>query len=124
MPFPCRAVKRTTLPVGEMLLVSVGEQLFSTDLAMDKAYSGTNMRIIAEKLNYNPIVPPKRNSKEPWEYDKEKYKKRNKTERLFERIKRRFRKVFTRCGKLDVVCLAFVCFSLIIESLRFCVNTP
>jgi len=83
-------------PAGEELLITVGEQLTLTDLAMDKAYSGTNMRIIAETLNFNPIIPPKSNSTGSWQYDTEKYKLRNKIERLFERIKRRFCKVFTR----------------------------
>lgn len=111
-------------PEGENLLVAVGERPILTDLAMDKAYSGVNIRIISETLNFNPIVPPKSNSKEPWDYDKEKYKQRNKIERLFERIKRRFRKVFTRYDKLDVIYLAFVYFALIVEYLKFSVNTP
>ncbi len=109
---------------GAQLLITIGEQTISTDLAMDKAYSSTKMRLTAEILGYNPIVPSKRDVKEPWDYDKEKYKGRNKIERLFGRIKTRFRKVFTRYDKLDVVYLAFVYFALIMESLRISVNTP
>ena len=111
-------------PVGESLLSAVGEQFITTDLVMDKAYCGENMRITAEILGFNPIVPPKSNYKQPWAYDKEKYKLRNRIERLFGRIKRRFRKVFTRYDKLDVVYLAFIHFALIIEILKISVNTP
>ena len=35
-----------------------------------------------------PVVPPKSNRKDPWDYDKELYKQRNQVERLFRRIKR------------------------------------
>jgi transposase len=90
---------------------------------MDKAYGSKKLRLIAEILNYNVVVPPKSNAKQPWEYDKEKYKQRNIVERLFCRIKTRYRKVFTRYDKLDVMFLAFVYLALIIEYLIY-VNTP
>ncbi|MCI8480445.1 MAG: transposase, partial [Oscillibacter sp.] len=41
---------------------------------------------------------------------------RNQVERLFRRIKR-FRRVFTRYDKLDVIFLSFVYFALIIDTL-------
>jgi transposase len=90
---------------------------------MDKAYGGENLRIIAQELNYNVIVPPKSNAKQPREYDKEKHKRRNMVERLFCKIKTRYRKVFTRYDKLDVIYLAFVFLALITEKL-FYANTP
>jgi len=90
---------------------------------MDKAYGSENLRILAKYLNYNVVVPPKSNIKEPWEYDKEKYKHRNIVERLFCRIKTKYRKVFTRYDKLDVIYLAFVYLALIVEHLIY-VNTP
>ena len=54
--------------------------------------------------------------KEQWDYDKELYKQRNQVERLFRRLKR-FRRIFTRYDKLDVVFLAFVYFALIVDAL-------
>lgn len=63
-----------------------------------------------------PVVPPKKNRKNPWSYDEQLYKQRNQVERLFRRIKR-FRRVFTRYDNLDVVFLSFVCFALIIDAL-------
>lgn len=91
---------------------------------MDKAYEGDSMREKAVKCGFSPVVPPKSNRKDPWDYDKEAYKERNRIERLFCRIKARFRKVFTRYDKLDVIYLGFVYFALIIEMLQFYVNTP
>ena len=68
------------------------------------------------ELGYIPVVPPKRNHKNPWNYDKELYKQRNQVERLFRRIKR-FRRIFTRYDKLDVIFLSFVYFALVIDAL-------
>jgi len=53
---------------------------------------------------------------EPWEYDKELYKQRNQVERLFRRLKR-FRRIFTRYDKLDVIFLSFVYFALVMDAL-------
>ena len=49
---------------------------------MDRAYSGKKMRELAAMLGYEPVVPPKKNFKEQWDYDKELYKRRNEIERL------------------------------------------
>ncbi len=42
-----------------------------------------------------PVVPPKSNRLDPWEYDRELYKKRNEIERLFRRLKG-FRRIVSR----------------------------
>ena len=83
---------------------------------MDRAYAGQKIRELAVKLGYEPIVPPKKNFKEQWEYDKELYKQRNEIERFFRRIKR-FRRIFTRYDKLDVVFEGFILFAIVIDSL-------
>ena len=83
---------------------------------MDRAYEGDETRTLALALGYMPVVPPKKNRKNPWNYDEQLYKQRNQVERLFRRIKR-FRRVFTRYDKLDVVFLSFVYFALIIDTL-------
>ena len=66
---------------------------------------------------YIPVVPPKRNRKFPWEYDKELYKRRNTVERFFLRIKR-FRKIFTRYDKLDIIFSGFILFAMIIDAIN------
>ena len=69
------------------------------------------------EFNYIPVVPPKSNRLDPWQYDRDLYRKRNEIERLFRRLKG-FRRIFSRFNKLDVVFLAFLNFALIVEALR------
>ncbi len=87
-------------------------------LLMDKAYEDNLTRQLVLDLGMIPVVPPKSNRIEPWEYDRALYKKRNEIERLFRRLKG-FRRIFSRFEKLDVIFLAFLQFALIIEALRF-----
>ena len=86
---------------------------------MDRAYEGNETRQLALDLGFIPVVPPKSNRIEPWEYDREMYKRRNEIERLFRRLKG-FRRIFSRFEKLDVMFMAFIHFALIIEALRLC----
>ena len=88
-----------------------------TALLMDKAYEDDATRGLARELGFEPVVPPKSNRAEPWEYDRELYKRRNEVERLFRRIKG-FRRVFTRFDKLDRMFQGFVVFALIADTLR------
>ena len=103
-------------PEGRALLRQLGPTDHPVYLLMDRAYEGDETRALAVELGYIPVVPPKSNRKNPWDYDKQLYKQRNQVERLFRRIKR-FRRIFTRYDKLDVIFLAFVCFALIIDAL-------
>ena len=64
---------------------------------MDRAYEGNETRQLALDLGYSPVVPPKSNRLEPWEYDREMYKRRNEVERLFRRLKG-YRRIFSRFG--------------------------
>ena len=85
-------------------------------LIMDRAYEGDKTRLLAINRGYIPVVPPKRNRKFSWEYDKELYKRRNTVERFFLRIKR-FRKIFTRYDKLDIIFSGFILFAMIIDAI-------
>ena len=62
-------------------------------------------------------MPTLRTRIEPWEYDREMYKRRNEIERLFRQLKG-FRRIFSRFEKLDVIFLGFIVFALIINALR------
>ena len=84
---------------------------------MDRAYEGNETRQLALDLGYMPVVPPKSNRLEPWEYDREMYKRRNEVERLFRRLKG-YRRIFSRFEKLDVMFIAFICFALIADGAR------
>lgn len=83
---------------------------------MDRAYEDDKTRSLAEKNGFIPVVPPKKNRKEPWEYDKELYKRRNELERFFLRLKR-FRKVFTRYDKLDTIYISIVQLAMIFDAI-------
>ncbi len=84
---------------------------------MDRAYEGDVTRQLALDLGYQPVVPPKQNRLDPWEYDRILYKRRNEVERLFRRLKG-FRRIFTRFEKLDVMFLGFISFALIVDGLH------
>ena len=84
-------------------------------IVMDRAYEGDETRQKAMEQGFIPIVPPKSNRKNPWEYDKELYKRRNEVERYFLRIKR-FRKVFTRYDKLDVMYAGVIMFAMMLDA--------
>jgi transposase len=108
-------------PAGETLLEKVERCEEQVYLLMDRAYEGKKMRAKAVEKGFIPVVPPKRNRKNPWEYDKELYKRRNEIERYFLRLKR-FRKIFTRYDKLDVIFTGFICFAMAIDAV-ISVNT-
>lgn len=74
------------------------------------------MRNKAINKGFIPAVPPKRNRKDPWEYDKERYKQRNEIERYFLHIKR-FRRVFTRYDKLYVIFSGFIFFAMVVDAI-------
>jgi transposase len=103
-------------PQGRALLEKMGPQDEVIALLMDRAYEGDETRALAISLGYNPVVPPKSNRREPWEYDEELYKKRNEVERFFRRYDR-YRRIFTRYDKLDVMFLAHFTFALIVDAL-------
>ena len=68
-------------------------------LLMDRADKGNETRQLALDLGFIPVVPPLSTKIEPWEYDREMYKRRNEVERLFRRLKG-FRRIFSRFEKL------------------------
>jgi transposase len=104
-------------PCGRQLLLELGPMPEGLPLLMDKAYEGDETRQLVLNMQMEPVVPPKSNRLDPWEYDRQLYKKRNEVERLFRRLKG-FRRIFSKFEKLDVVLLAFLNFALIVEALR------
>ena len=102
---------------GRDLLGGLGALPAPLYLLMDRAYEDNETRQLALDFGFIPVVPPKSNRLEPWQYDKAMYRKRNEIERLFRRLKG-FRRIFSRFEKLDVVFTAFLYFALIVEALR------
>ncbi len=108
-------------PEGRALMGKIPVGCKGAYLIMDRAYEGDETRQLALDLGFDPVVPPKGNRLEPWEYNQEMYKKRNEVERLFRRLKG-FRRIFSRFDKLDVMFTAFIYIALIFDAIS--VNTP
>ena len=104
-------------PAGRDLLRSLPSPEDQLPLIMDRAYEGDATRQLAMDLGFGPVVPPKRNRRQPWSYNEQLYRRRNEIERLFRRLKA-FRRIFSRFDKLDVMFTAFIHFALIAEALR------
>ena len=83
---------------------------------MDRAYEGNETRQLAFDLGFIPVVPPLKTRVDPWEYNRELYKRRNEIERLFRRLKG-YRRIFSRFDKLDALFLGFIHFALIFDAL-------
>jgi transposase len=65
----------------------------------------------AFEWGYSPVVPPKKNRKKSWEYDKELYKQRNEAGRMFRRLKG-FRRTAARYDKPDLMVSGFIYLAL------------
>jgi transposase len=73
-------------------------------MGCSNAYNETRQLVL--DLGMIPIVPPKSNRLEPWDYDHAVYNKRNEIERLFRRHKG-FRRIFSRFENSTLFLLAF-----------------
>jgi len=106
-------------PEGRRLIEAMGNVPSGTYVAllMDSAYEGNATRELAQQSGFVPVVPPHPKRFQPWELDKERYRRRNEVERLFRRLKA-WRRVFTRYDKTDVMFAAFITAVLIVEALR------
>ena len=104
-------------PEGRKLLRRLGLQDQNRFLLMDRAYQGNETRQLALALGFTPVVPPLSTRVDPWEYNREMYKRRNEIERLFRRLKG-FRRIFSRFEKLDTLFLGFILFALIFDALH------
>lgn len=84
-------------------------------MLMDRAYEGDPVREKVREKGFTAVVPPKGNRREPWPYDTALYRQRNKIERFFRRLKR-FRKIFTRYDKLDVIFSGLIYFVMCVDA--------
>jgi transposase len=66
----------------------------------DKAFDSDKLRAELRERGAAAVIPPKRNGKEPIEYDREMYKWRHLLENFFAAIKE-FRRIATRYEKTD-----------------------
>ena len=94
-------------PQGRVSIEQIGNRYSGVPVLMDRAYEGDKTRELCRSLGHEPVVPPKKNRLNPWEYDHELYKQRNIIERLF-RLLKEFRRVCTRYDKCDSIFLSFI----------------
>jgi transposase len=104
-------------PQGRLLLEEPEPMPEGLPMPMDKACEGDETRQLVLDPGMIPVVPPKSNRLDPWEYDRELNKKRNEVERLFRGLKG-FRRIFSRFEKLDVIFLGFINFVPIVDALK------
>lgn len=73
----------------------------------DKAYDAERIHKKIEAQHAAIVIPPKKNRRQPRQYDKDLYKERNRIERFFSKLKQ-FRRVATRYDKLLANYMGFV----------------
>lgn len=110
-------------PVGEEMLAEVLAKPEIKAVGGDRAYDSDAIRALLALAGKEAVIPPRSNRNAPPDYDKEKYKGRNKVERLFNRLKG-YRGVATRYDKLATMFLGGVLATLLAVSLKSIVNTP
>jgi transposase len=84
---------------GEEMIKEVAQNIDIKEISGDKAYDTNAIRLVLATAGKEALIPPKSNRIELILYDKEKYKKRQKVERFFGKIKE-FRAIATRYDKL------------------------
>ena len=82
----------------------------------NKVSKNNKALILAKAHGFHAVVPPKKNRKLPWLYDKQLYKQRNVIERYFLWLKC-FGKVSNRYDKLDYIFISTISLDFIFDSL-------
>ena len=110
-------------PVGEEMLAEVLARQEVKAVGGDRAYASDAIRAMIAAAGKEAVIPPRSNRVNPPDYDKQKYKQRNKAERLFCKLKG-YRAVATRYDKLAAMFLGGVLATLLAVSLKCIVNAP
>ncbi len=98
----------TLMGTGWIKRVGRGRPRLKPDrLAADKAYSSGVIRSFLRRCGIEPVIPAKSNEKRDHAFDREPYRKRNRVERLINRLKQ-FRRIAARYEKRAVNYLAMI----------------
>ena len=82
-------------------------------LLADKAYDADHYRARLKQLRIQPVIPNKRNRKQPYAFDETRYRNHNVIERMFGWLKD-FRRVATRYDKNAQNFMAALCLAALI----------
>ena len=105
-------------PHLEPLLDKVETRLPHLDeVVADRAFSGDRQRQACLDRDLALQVPNKSNAVDPWPYDKQAYRERNKVERLIGKTKQ-FRRIATRYEKLVRTFKGFLCLAFAIIAIK------
>ena len=105
-------------PHLEPLLDKVEARLPHRDeVVADRAFSGDPQRQACLDRDLALQVPNKSNAVDPWPYDKQAYRERNKVERLIGKTKQ-FRRIATRYEKLVRTFKGFLCLAFAIIAIK------
>lgn len=99
--------ERNDMPGFDLVFEQVPTENTLEDAVLDKGYDSNHIRDRLQREGIHPVIPPKSNRKDVIEYDKAKYKLREKVERFFNKLKQ-YRRIATRYEKLGHIFLAFI----------------
>lgn len=94
-------------PAFQSALCDMPDETAASTVVADRAYDSDVIRADMEAAGVQVVIPPRRNRKDPTEYDREAYKEREKVERMTNRLKS-MRRLATRYEKLGRVFLAMM----------------
>jgi len=104
---------RLRLTAGQQHDITEGpaliEGLHFEHVLADRGYTGQDFRALIVASGAEPVIPPKRNAKQPHEYDHWLYRERHLVECFINKIKH-FRRAFSRFDKLAKRYLGFLQF--------------
>lgn len=110
-------------PVSEEMLAEVLARPEIKAVGADRAYDSDRICTMIAAAGKEVVIPPRSNRVYPPDYDKQKYKQRNKAERFFCKLKGH-RAMTTRYDKLASMYLDGVLATLLAVSLKCIVNAP
>ncbi len=108
-------------PVSEEMLAEELARPEIKAVGADRAYDSDTIRRMIKAAGKEAVIPPRSNRVNPPHYDKDKYKERNKAERLLCKLTG-YRAVATRYDKLASMFLGDVLATLLAVSLKCIVN--
>jgi transposase len=104
-------------PQFDAVLAAVPAACPVEEAVMDRGYDSDDIRDALVERDIAPVIPSTASRAEPIWHDAERYKDRNKIERLFNRLKQ-FRRVATRYEKLAATFLALVQVTAAFQAVR------